>query len=340
MTGRLGDAEKRYYKRVVDILKDSDDDEETDNTFTQNVLEQIRSDGVSRVFCDKEGSRAVERLLQTCKFDDACLRSLLEPVLVDFHAVARDRCGSHPTEALLKEVGRLVYNSKGTASTVREALVALFLEVFKDIKTNLGDLLTHPYASHVMCTAVQVLSGVYISERLTRSRYSREFRRAKLEDEQEQSGGVVLERSATVPEAFTTVLDKLGKWVCKLDIFPELLVDARASPVLQVMLRVLVERLPKRGGKMIRRVIETVKLSLTESDKTSLPEVFTCAVGSHLIGVLLELAAGKLHQWIWETCFEGRAFDFSLHPVGNYPLQQFMTVADSAQVERPSLHIH
>ena len=342
MTERLGDAEKRYYERVVDILKERDGDEETD-TFTENVLQQIQSDGVVRVFCDKEGSRAVERLLQACKCDNACLRSLLEPIVTNFHSVAQDRCGSHPTEALIKEVGRHIFNQgsgdggddgDGDTTSTNETLEILFLKIFEGIKPNLGDMLTHPYASHVMCTAVQVLSGVYVAEYLTRSRYSREFRKAKLEDEQAQKGDII-ERSSTVPETFTKLLSKLGRWIYKLDNFSQLLVDTRASPVVQVMLRVLMERLPKQGGKMIQQVIETVKLSLAESDNeddNSLPQVFTCAVGSHLIGVLLELAAAELHQWIWETCFKGRVFNFSLHPVGNYPLQQFMTVADSGQV--------
>ena len=338
---RLGDAEKRYYGRVVDLLKERDEEEGSDSTFAENVLSQIESDGVRRVLCDKEGSRAVEWLLKTSDCDVAFLKSLLEPIAADFDSVAKDRCGSHPMEALLKAAGRQLSAVRNSSC---ENLEALFLQVFRDIKTSLGDLLTHPYASHVVCAAVQGVSGVYVADRLTRSRYSREFRKVKLDDEECQKGAV-LERSVAVPETFMAVLNKLGRWVCKLSNFPLLLVDAHASPVLQVTLRVLMERAPMRGNRMIRKVIESVKRSLAESDeedKSTLPQVFTCNIGSHLMDVLLELASADLHQWIWETCFKERVPSFALHPVANYPLQQFMAVADSVQVcvQNPSLDHH
>ena len=329
MAERLGDAEKRYYGRVVDLLNDRDEGEETGETFAQNVLRQIQVDGVSRVFCDKDGSRAVERLLQCRNCDAEILQSLLESVSTDFRRVAADRCGSHSTEALLKAVGRLVNTS--TADT-EDNLETLFLQVFSDASSSLSDLLAHPYASHVVCTAVQVLSGVYVAERLTRSRYSREFRKAKLEEERPVPTGAVVERRVAVPHTFTAELNKLGRCVCKLENFPSLLVDARASPVLQVLLRVLTERLPKRGRKVIRRVVESIKDALKQTESEELSEVFTCSVGSHLVGVLLELATADLHQWIWETCFEGKVLSFSLHPIANFPLQQFMSVCDTAQV--------
>lgn len=332
----MGDVEKRYYARVIDILKDRDKEEEADKTFSENVLQQIQSDDVSRVFCDKDGSRVVERLLQTCECDAAFLKSLLEPVVTSFHAVSRDRCGSHPMESLLKAVGRQLTSGTLTGNTSdAEELESIFLGVFEDIESSLCDMLTHRYASHVVCAVIQAVSGVYIAEHLTRSRYSQDFRRAKLEEEKQQESGAVLERSVAVPQAFTAVLNKVGKWVCQLEILPQLLVDSCASPVLQVVLRVLMERLPKRGKKLIRKVVKSIKVSLTDLDKTdeyALPLVFTSTVGSHLMGVLLELAEADLHQWILESCFEGKSLSFALHPVANYPLQQFMAIAAPEQV--------
>ena len=330
MGERLGDAEKRYYGRIVDLLNDREDEEEAEGTFTQNVLRQIQADGVSRVFCDKDGSRAVERLLQVCQCDASGLRDLTEPLASDFRSVAEDRCGSHSTEALLKAVGRQV--NGGSSDGEYKTLEALFLQVFNNIKSSLCELLTHPYASHVVCTAVQVLSGVYVAERLTRSRYSREFRKAKLQPESQPQTGAVVERCVSVPQTFTTALNSLSRCVCKLENFPALLVDARASPVLQVLLRVLTERLPKRGTKMVQRVVRSIKEGLEDSDTEELSAVFTSSVGSHLVDVLLEVATADLHQWIWETCFQGKVLSFAIHPVANYPLQQFISVSDSAQV--------
>ena len=336
MGDRLGDAEKRYYGRIVDLLNDRNEEEEEDSGFTQNVLRQIQADGVSRVFCDKDGSRAVERLLQVCKVDTTFLKELLESVEAEFRRVAEDRCGSHSIEALLKAVGRQV--SSVTTSEEENHLETLFLRVFASLKCSLGDLLTHPYASHVVCTAVQVLSGVYMSERLTRSRYSREFRRAKLESEPTPQTGAVVERCVSVPQTFETTLNKLGRSVSKFPNLPALLLDARASPVLQVLLRVLTERLPGRGAKVIQKVVRTIRKGLKDSNVEELSEVLTSSVGSHLVGVLLEVATARLHGSIWGTCFQGKVLNCALHPIANYPLQQFISIAKPAQVRWEKHH--
>ena len=331
MAERLGDAEKRYYGRIVDLLSSRDDGEEEDGAFAQNVLLQIQADGVTRVFCDKDGSRAVERLLQGHECDSAFLKTLLEPVAGDFRHVAGDRCGSHSTEALLKATGRHMHTH--TPTDTDEGLGTLFLKVVADITSSLADLLTHQYASHVVCTAVQVLSGVYVAERLTRSRYSREFRKAKLEeDDKQMQTSTVVERHVPDTHMFDAALKKLGRHVCKLESLSSLLMDPHASPVLQVLLRILSERLPKRGRKMIQKVAGSIEESVKEVDTEELSEVFTCSVGSHLVGVVLELASADVKQWMWESCFEGRVLSFSLHPIANYPLQQFLSVCDPAQV--------
>ena len=320
---RLEVTEKNYYRRVEDLLKDK----EPDNVFYKNLLEQIQSDGIARVFCDKDGSRIVERILQTQDCDAAFIKALLEPVIPDFNSVASDRCGSHSLEALVKAVGRV------TDSGDPDTLQPLFLQGCYSIKTGLSDFLIHPYAGHVVAAVAQVLSGVYIAEHLTRSRYSREFRKAKMERDEQQRKAIV-ERKVAVPQSFTEMLDKLGKWTCKLENFPDLLVHTCASPVLQVLLRVLVERLPARGNKMIRKILKSIKGSppVSEEREDNLPPLCTCTVGSHLMGVLIEVTSSDLHQWIYESCFKDKELGFALHPVANYPLQQFMALADPAQV--------
>ena len=326
--GRLEEGEKKYYRRVEELLKE----EETDNVFLNNVVRQIQSDGVARVFCDKDGSKAVELLLQTRECDAALVKTLLEPILPSFNSVATDRCGSHSLEALVKAVGAAVDCDE------TESLQSLFLRGCSCIRGSLCDLLIHPYAGHVVASVVQVLSGVYVADYLTRSRYSQELRKAKMNRDERQRKPVI-DCKVTIPQCFREMLDKLGKWTYKLKNFSELLVHLCAGPVLQVLLRVLVERLPKRGGRMIRRILKSivpVSVSKEPEDATSsdphapppLPLLFTCPVGSHLVEVLVEVASADLHQWIYESCFKDQMLGFALHPVANYPLQQFMATAE------------
>ena len=325
---RLEEGEKKYYRRVEELLKG----EETDNIFSNNIVRQIQSDGVARVFCDKDGSRTVELLLQTRECDASLIKTFLEPIIPSFNSVATDRCGSHSLEALVKAVGAMVDCDDS------ESLQSLFLRGCSCIRGSLSDLLVHPYAGHVVASVVQVLSGVYVADHLTRSRYSQEFRKAKM-DRDERQRKTVVDRKVAVPQSFTEMLDKLGKWTCKLESFSELLVHMCAGPVLQVLLRVLVERLPKRGGRMIRQILKSitpVSVSKEPEDATSsephspppLPLLFTCPVGSHLVEVLVEVASADLHQWIYESCFKDQVLSFALHPVANYPLQQFMATAE------------
>ena len=324
MVARLDDVEKKYYVRVEELSKNS---EEFDSNVCENVFDQIKSDGITRVFCDKGGSRVIERLLQDDVLDESCIKTLLDAVISNLSAVASDRCGSHSLEALIKAIGK---SKSLSTEDSDDAILPSFLQVCEDIVSCIGHFLTQPYASHVVCAAVQVLSGVHIPDCLTRSRYSQEFRKAKMEDEKQ--GKIVKEPKMTVPEVFINLLNKLAKRVCKLDDFQRLLMDPCASPVLQVLLRACVKHLPRRGNKMVTAILKYVDVLSCVQDGDTLPQVFTSIVGSHLMGVVIELASADCHQLIWESCFRSRVLSFALHPVANYPLQQFMTVTVHSQV--------
>ena len=319
MPGRLSEAEKGYYKRVEDAL----DEQQEEGLFLGNVIGQVLTDGASRVCCDKDGSQAVEKLLHHLVLEGSLLQKLLEALTSDFWSVARDRCGSHIIEALLKAAAASAMNKEGSK------LQDVVLDLCASTKDHLPEMISHAYASHVLSSVLQVLAGVYVGGHVTRSRYSQGFRRAKIQES--SSGRGTLEKTVvSVPSSFLEQLDSFAKRVSKLPNLAELLTEQCGSPVLQVLLRVLVLRLPTRGQKILKKIIKTAKtLDFTGED---LPSLFSDVVGSHTVGTLIELASPELHQRIYDTCIRHRVMKFALHPVANYPLQQFMASANSAQV--------
>ena len=320
LVDRLSEAEKGYYKRLEGTL-DEEQEEGESELFLSNVIGQVLTDGARRVCCDKDGSRAVEKLLHHSVLEGGLLQKLLEALTPDYGSVARNRCGSHMIEALLKAAATSEDSSE---------LQDVVLDLCAMTKDHLPEMISHSYASHVLSSVLQVLAGVYMSSHVSRSRYSQGFRRAKMQENSSRRG--TLERTVvSVPAPFLEQLDSFAKRVCKLSNLPELLTDECGSPVLQVLLRVLVLRLPARGRKTLKKIVKSAK-TLDSSGK-DLPSLFTDVVGSHMMGTLIELASPELHQRIYDTCIRYRAMKIALHPVANYPLQQFIQSANSAQVK-------
>ena len=332
---RLDDGAKTYYKRVESFL--DGEEEEGSQLFLKNVAEQVISDGAVRVCCDKDGSRAVERLLQHSVLDVPSIRKILGALSPEYCNLIMNRCGSHIVEALLKAAAVLFETNRLEPP---DELLQDILSLCDTLKEHMSVFITHPYASHVLSALVQVLSGVYLSDHASRSRYSQEFRKAKMSDSTGQRGVVRIERIRRVPDSFLKQLESIAKRLCKFDNLNELLMQQCASPVLQTLLRVLSQVIPERGSKLIKKIIRYSKV-LSENDSQSpddgdtcshLPELFTDVVGSHLMECMIEVSPHELHQSIYESCFKGSAMKFALHPVANYPLQQLISSAMCPQV--------
>ena len=318
---RLDENERSYYQRVESMLEDPG---EVQEQLLQNVVDQILTDGPRRVVCDKEASRAVEKLLEHSSLDVGDLGRLLDTLCEDYCTLSVNKCGSHVVESLLKAV----------AHVKSDVVLSSLFSVCATTKNHLSEFITHPYASHVLSTLLQVLAGVYLSDHVVRSRYSKEFRKAKMHDE--SKGREAIRRTVAVPGSFLNHLDRISKRVCKIDNLRELLVHECANPVLQVLLRLLKQRLPKRGEKVIRKILKCP--GVLERREGDLPDVFKDVVGSHLLETLIEVASPKQRQHIYDSCFRHSVGIFALHPIANFTLQQLIISANPAQVTILVLH--
>ena len=351
---RLDDGSKSYYKRVESFLDGENHEGEGDHQlFLNNVVKQIISDDARRVCCDKDGSRAVERLLQHQATDLATIQKLVEVLSVHCCELAVDRCGSHVMEALLKAATTKLSTMAAPAARMLDgssiddknhekdlhSLQEYLLSMCAALRDRVHDFIVQPYASHVLSSLVQVLAGVYLTDHASRSRSSKEFRKAKMAEDSTHRGVLRVDRVVQTPGLFLKQLDGVAKRICKLENFADLMTHQCACPVLQCMLRVLTQQIPDRAKKLIKKIIKCsmVFREQDENEKAStgdfeLPAVFTNSVGSHLMECMIEVATPELRQHILDSCFRGRVMTFALHPVANYPLQHLISSATPEQV--------
>ena len=332
MSRWLSEIEKSYYKRVESFL-DSESGRE-DKLFLNNVIQQILSDGARRVCSDKDGSRIMQGIIESSHVDASSLHVLLKALGEEYRDLATDRCGSHVIESLIRASARvLTAKESGT-------LQAQFLTLCTVLTAHLSELIAHPYGSHVISSLLQALAGMYVSENFSRSRYSQEFRKAKMASVAsatiavlpwKQKGGILIEQKMAVPDSFSKHLESVCKAICKLPNLSALLCHKCASPVLQVALKTLTERLPARGRKLARKIVRCPGVLSLESGGT-LSSLFTDPVGSHLMEAVIAASSHSLLQHMFDTCFRERLVAFALHPVANYTLQQLVAMATPTQV--------
>ena len=309
---RLDEGSKSYYKRVEGFLDEEEGGE--GDIFLKNVVDQVIVDGVRLVSCDKDGSRALERLLQHHSVDCHSAKKLMKAVEPDFFKICVNRCGSHVMQGLV----HLASHTLLTQHPEDPVLLQLLSSFMATVLEKVSDYIRHPYASHVLGGVVQDLGGVWLGERVGRSRYSQEFRKAKM-----VGVGVRRPSSSAVPEWSLKLLDEIARKIIKLAALKDLLVHQNGSPVLQSLLHVLTLQMPKRGEKLTKKILKLSRV--LGAEEGALPEMFTDLIGSHLMEAMIETASQDMQQLIFGTCFKGRVMTSALHPVANFPLQHLIS---------------
>lgn len=151
---RLDEGSKSYYKRVESFLDGDEHDEDGDTQlFLKNVVEQIISDD-AKVCCDKDGSRAVERLLRHQTTDLATVQKLVEVLAAHCGELAANRCGSHVMEALMKaaaaQLSAVSADSNSSSVGDLQTLQEGFLSMCAVMRDRVHVFIVQPYASHVL----------------------------------------------------------------------------------------------------------------------------------------------------------------------------------------------
>ena len=169
-----------YFKRVDDVIKDDDfDDEEGRKLFIENVFTQIENNEI-KLFCDQVISRTLEKLI--IYFSDTQIRKVLQNVEDHFCKLTMDKFGSHVLQTLICVIPKTIRSERSKVREVAQEFKdlkgaeQLFLDLCDSFKENLSELVNHIYGSHVVRAAIEVLGGVKVSDNVVRSRASRQSR--------------------------------------------------------------------------------------------------------------------------------------------------------------------
>ena len=345
MDKRKTEEQIEYYSRIERTIESDDtfESEEDKNVFAQNVIKQVLDDGVLRVFSSKEASKIIEKVVQNLSLPSSVSQKLTEVVCEDFSTLSKDRCASHVVQAWLIHVlnsscqiewqNEVQQNDEIQTNTSNNSMRLLC----KAVKSDLRSFLCDQYASHVLRTLLQILAGVTLCEQVNRSKYSHEYRKSMIHRGLEYNKGKqnIIQHIKPTSQLFLKALKSLTRAVLKLDEFAGLLTHSNACPVIQTLLVVLIEKLPKSGVKLCLRIINTagIKSSHSSSDEDNvIPVLFVDPVSSHLMGVLIEVCSADVHQMIYNSCFRHHVMAYALHPVANYTLQQLIATSETAQV--------
>ena len=327
-----------YYSRIERTIE-TFESEEDKNIFAQNVIKQVLDDGVLRVFSSKEASKIIEKVLQNSPPPSSVSQKLSEVVCADFAILSKDRCASHVIQAWLIHVlnsscqvewqNEVQQNDEAQTNIVSSSMRLLC----KAVKSDLRSYLCDQYASHVLRTLLQILSGVTLCEQINRSKYSHEYRKSMIHRGLEYNKGKqnIIQNVEPTSQLFLKLLKSLTRAVLKLDDFAALLSHSNACPVIQTLLVALIEKLPKNGLKLCHKIIKAAGVSSSSTDDV-IPLLFVDPVSSHLMDVLIEVCTADVHQMIYNSCFRHHVMAFALHPVANYTLQQLIATSEIAQV--------
>jgi len=341
----ISQEQLQYYSRIESVIESDDyfENVEDSRVFVQNVLKQILDDGLLQVFSSKNASKIIENVLQKFSVPSRIYRELTQAICEKFLALSTNRCASHVVQTWLTGAlnpacqqewqSEVKSTSKSQENFANDSLELLCSTVKSNVKTYLSD----QYASHVFRTLLQMISGVTLCDQINRSKYSHEYRKSMMHKGVDYSRGRynVIQDVRPISPLFLRLLKRLARCVMKLDHFTDLLTHSNACPVLQILLVALVEKLPKKGLKFCRRIIDIAGIEKDESsstDEATIPVLFTDPVGSHLMEVLIEVCSASVHQMMYGSCFRHHVMLFALHPVANYALQQLIATSETTQV--------
>ncbi|KAJ8041167.1 Nucleolar protein 9 [Holothuria leucospilota] len=312
-SGRKGRVEHHvlgYYRRVHDALQDGFEEDEQREGFFQNVFKQTEEQEVK--LCQNQTiSRILEEILPMGNSTQIFI--FFKGLLSDVETVMYDRFGAHVLQTTLSLALQFIAKKEKT-----EAYSALILTLSQMIVNQLESVAFDTYASHVLRTLLQVLGGLQVAERITRSKLSREQQQRDLLEETK----VVLDAR---PEEFINELKSLKNGLMKSNQVEDFIYSPSASPVLAVLLLVLQKTDQELCMKTCRKLIKKCGLKEYNGEaKSSLPEVLTDPTSSHLLETIFDVASEDLIKELLVSSFHGNLLKLAKSPVANFVLQRLI----------------
>ncbi|XP_071955105.1 nucleolar protein 9-like [Antedon mediterranea] len=323
--GRLDESTIGYYRRVSDALKEGFEEEEHRSVFLKNVFNELK-DKELEISRNQTASHILEDLLQYA--DASQIEEFINGITKDLETAVHDRFACHVVQTALSKAGHFIQSGEN-----RSALSELILKISKAFLEFVEDVVIDTYASHVFKTIIEVLSGVKVTEEVSRSRLSRSQQKGKsvevtnAETEQEQ-----------LPEEFAEYLNEFISKIKELPNLSELLLHPVASTVLEALLLVLHStdetKCQKLSKVVLKRCSNVLQKTESPTQDSKPPLLMVDTIGSHLLEILIRVSSEKEFRKLYKKHFAGCLAPIMLHTIANHIVQTILQkVSTEEQLE-------
>ena len=311
--GLLTQDEQDYYTGVNSKLDANDFQFTEDQDLFVEAVHRESQGKELKVACSQSSSRYLERIVNIST--PAQVKALLKTFLEHLIPLVCHRFASHVIESvLLKGADSVGKDEKEEDGSMEE----LFMEVARQLKPDIGYLMTEKFATHVVRTLMLILSGESLN-----SDFSRKVLGRKQKDAAETNGGATVDRY--VPPSFQSILSELiEKPVAGLQTSyaRSLATSPTGNPVMQLLLRFELNVAGKQKIKdehsLFRRLLPDNSFEDdTDSAKFILGLIYD-PTGSRLIEVLVQNLPGKTFKKIYRSLIKSRLSDLAKNEIASH----------------------
>ncbi|KAI9008988.1 armadillo-type protein [Phycomyces nitens] len=355
--GHYGEVEEQllgYFKNVESSLDDPQfETAEDQRLFVDNVYSEVEGNEL-RLATNYSCSLILEKLLKIS--DPFQLRVFMDKLRGRTVELFAHRFASHVCQTVItlaadvveQEVNESNENKMDTSDDKKDgellSMEKLILGMCEDIKPVVGGLISQQFASHVIRVLLFVLAGKRVDETNDVKGQLRSKRSTKYKTENNDTLTKSSSRSSPIrrvppsfKEMFRTLSTELAITSSETDV-RSLSVHRVASPVLQLLLEMQEEDAEGQKAKniLLDRILWGVVSDVTKptenKDRDSWFEtLIRDPVGSHLLEVIFKVAPTPVYNKIYTHYLKKKLEKFSLNPIANFVIQNFLTHARNAE---------
>ena len=311
--GLLTQEEQDYYAGVNSKLDANDFQSPEDLDLFVEAVHRESQGKELKVACSQSSSRYLERIVNLST--PAQVKALLKAFLDHLTSLVCHRFASHVIESVLLKGAESVGKDEKEDD---KSMEGLFTEVARQLKPDIGYLMTEKFATHVVRTLMLILSGESLN-----SDFSRKILGQKRKDAAETRDAATGDRY--VPQSFQATLSELIEGPVaglQTSYARSLATSPTGSPVMQLLLRfeltVAGKQKVKDDNSLFKRLLPDDSFEDdTENAKFILGLIYD-PTGSRLIEVLIQNLPGKTFKKLYRSIIKSRLSDLSKNEIASH----------------------
>lgn len=279
-----------YFVRVMERLKEEFEDEEEKDMFVVNVFEQTAGKEMDLI-CNQVVSKVMEKLLPLAK--NETLEFFADLLLQNMRIICTDPYASHVLEKVMRICLEKI--SKTNPDDGMDQHSAFCLKWLSSASryafNNVEEFISDIYASHILRTSLECLSGVELDTLLMKS-----YRSRRHIDHTASSDGIPKYESAE----FVTMLRDFGERFASWPQLHDMVRSQDSSAVIQTVLFCLNKTAPDLCKKLLVFLVKDI-LSAIQPD-----DMFSSSAVVHTLEACVVVSDDEIFRQLYQTHFKGR----------------------------------